>query len=362
MSHLKAIHTAVPPHAINTEAFVHFVQQQSAASNTDLRKLRWLASRSGIDSRYAVIPDYHQPAKAELYYKNQLPHAADIVERMAIYRRKALELSMAACSPVLQNQPTPTHLIYTSCTGLSAPGIDVDLLRALNLPATTFRHTVNFMGCYAALHALRTAHYICSAEPDAVVLLLCTELCSLHYQNALHDDALLANLLFGDGSAALLIAGAAHAEGALLHFNGFQSALLPGGETDMSWELSPLGFEMRLSSYVPSLLNAHLAEALGTAWQKWGIQQEQIGHWALHPGGKSILELLQQSLTLTDSQMEAAYSVLNQYGNMSSATVLFVLQQLLKQQPLAGDKVLLAAFGPGLCMELGWGECSGLQL
>jgi predicted naringenin-chalcone synthase len=356
MSYLKAIHTVIPQYAIDTNAFVHFVAQQSEASETDLRKLRWLASRSGIGSRFAVIPDYHQPEQAELYYKNGLPHAAGIVERMAVYRREALALSLQACRPVLENQPTPTHLVYTSCTGLSAPGIDVDLLRALNLPATTFRHTVNFMGCYAALHALRTAHYICAAEPQAVVLLVCTELCSLHYQNALHDDALLANLLFGDGSAALLITGAAHSEGSMLRFNGFQSALLPGGETDMSWELSPLGFDMRLSSYVPALLNAHLAEALGAAWQNWGIAQQQISHWALHPGGKSILELLQQSLALSDRQMEAAYSVLNQYGNMSSATVLFVLQRLLKQQPLAGEKLLLAAFGPGLCMELGWGE------
>jgi predicted naringenin-chalcone synthase len=243
--------------------------------------------------------------------------------------------------------------VYTSCTGLSAPGIEIELIRALNLPPQTFRHTVNFMGCYAALHALRTAHYICEADANARVLVVCTELCSLHYQEATHDDALLSNLLFGDGSAALLLCGAAQAEGALLELDGFYSSLLPGGESDMSWDLTGTGFEMKLSSYVPALLSGHLEEALVGAWETWGLQKSDVKHWALHPGGRSILEKLQQALQLQRAELAASYDVLQKNGNMSSATVLFVLQQLLAAEHQAGEWLVLAAFGPGLSMELG---------
>lgn len=354
MSFLTAIHTAVPAHEINAADFEAFVATRHPNEPDTLRKLRFLNSRTGIDQRFAVIPDYANREKAHLYWQNgQLQHAS-IQKRMAIYREEALKLSLAAIRPVLATTPAPpTHIVYTSCTGLSAPGIEIELIRALNLPPQTFRHTVNFMGCYAALHALRTAHYICQADANARVLVVCTELCSLHYQEATHDDALLSNLLFGDGSAALLLCGAAQAEGALLEIDGFYASLLPGGESDMSWDLTGAGFEMKLSSYVPALLSGHLEEALAGAWQAWGLQKSDIQHWALHPGGRSILEKLQQALQLQRNDLAASYEVLQQHGNMSSATVLFVLQQLLAHEHQAGERLVLAAFGPGLSMELG---------
>lgn len=354
MSFLTAIHTAVPEFEIKTDDFVSFVTARHSNDPSALRKLQFLASRTGIDRRFAVIPDYGEPSKGRLYWREGALRLPSIQKRMEIYREAALKLSLQAIRPVLAaHSEPPTHLVYTSCTGLSAPGLEIELMRALQLPASTFRHTVNFMGCYAALHALRTAHYICEAEPEARVLVVCTELCSLHYQEATHDDALLSNLLFGDGSAALLLCGSAQSKGALLEFEGFQSSLLPGGETEMSWDLSGHGFEMKLSSYVPALLSAHLEEALAGAWQRWGVAQADIQHWALHPGGRSILEKLQQSLQLQRSDLAASYEVLRQNGNMSSATVLFVLHRLLLASPPASERLLLAAFGPGLSMELG---------
>ncbi len=354
MSFLIAIHTAVPEFEIKAADFEAFVAARHPNEPDTLRKLRFLSSRTGIDQRFAVINDYAKPSEGSLYWqKGALSHAS-IQQRMEIYRQKALELSIKAIKPVLAASAfPPTHLVFTSCTGLSAPGIEVQLIRALQLPANIFRHTVNFMGCYAALHALRTAHYICEAEPNARVLVVCTELCSLHYQEATHDDALLSNLLFGDGAAALMLCGAAQANSGLLAFDGFYASLLPGGDTDMSWDLSGTGFEMKLSSYVPALLSGHLEEALSGAWAAWGVQQSEIRHWALHPGGRSILEKLQQTLQLQRSDLSASYGVLQRYGNMSSATVLFVLQQLLADAPKAGERLLLAAFGPGLSMELG---------
>ncbi|MDP2189005.1 MAG: type III polyketide synthase [Sphingobacteriaceae bacterium] len=354
MSFLTAIHSAVPSFEIKAADFEAFVAARHPNEPDTLRKLRFLSSRTGINQRFAVLPDYADRQKARLYWKHGEIEHASIQKRMEIYREEALRLSLAAIRPVLAaNALPPTHLVFTSCTGLSAPGIEVQLVRALGLPAHTFRHTVNFMGCYAALHALRTAHYICEAESEARVLVVCTELCSLHYQEATHDDAMLSNLLFGDGSAALMLCGAAHAAEAVLEIDGFFASLLPGGESDMSWDLSGTGFEMKLSSYVPALLSGHLDQALAGAWEAWGLQQSDIQHWALHPGGRSILEKLQQALKLQRSDLAASYEVLERHGNMSSATVLFVLQQLLANAPKAGERVVLAAFGPGLSMELG---------
>ena len=354
MSFLTAIHTAVPAFEINYVDFEAFVEARHPNEPDTLRKLRFLNSRTGIDKRFAVINDYADLQNGKLYWqKGQLQHAS-IQKRMAIYREEALKLSLAAICPVLATTSAPpTHVVYTSCTGLSAPGIEIELIRALNLPPQTFRHTVNFMGCYAALHTLRTAHYICEADANARVLVVCTELCSLHYQEATHDDALLSNLLFGDGSAALLLCGSAQAEGALLELDGFYASLLPGGESDMSWDLTGTGFDMKLSSYVPALLSGHLEEALVGAWETWGLQKSDVKHWALHPGGRSILEKLQQALQLQRAELAASYDVLQKNGNMSSATVLFVLQQLLAREHQAGERLVLAAFGPGLSMELG---------
>jgi len=353
MSFLTAIHTAVPDFEIRAADFEAFVAARHPTETDALRKLRFLSGRTGIKQRFAAIPDYADRNQAKLYWQQGQWHDAPIQTRMHIYREEALKLSLRAIRPVLEQHPLPpTHLVYTSCTGLSAPGMEVQIIRALGLPESTFRHTVNFMGCFAALHALRTAHYICEAEPEARVLVVCTELCSLHYQEATHDDALLSNLLFGDGSAALMLCGAEYSAQALVSLDGFYASLLPGGESDMSWDLSAMGFEMKLSSYVPALLAQHLDQALAGAWERWGLQKSSIAHWVLHPGGKSILEKLQSGLQLPPNQLATAYEVLRDCGNMSSATILFVLQKLLQAQPAVGERMVLAAFGPGLCMEL----------
>ena len=355
MSYLLGINTAVPDFAIHKADFARFVAEQSGADENTLRKLRWLAEKSAIHTRYAALPDYQDAASARLYYRLGQVHRATVRERMHLYAELALDLSLRAAAPLVEQFGKPTHVVYTSCTGLSAPGLEMSLLRSLGLSPQTFRHTVNFMGCYAAVHALRTAHYICKAEPKARVLLVCTELCSLHYQDALHDDALLANLLFGDGSAAVYMAGEAGADGALLCWNDFHAELLPDGEADMSWALGEGSFDMRLSSYVPQLLSAHLQQGLDAAAVRWQRSIDASWAWALHPGGKTILDVLAKQLGLNEAQMEASRAVLRDYGNMSSASVLFVLQKILDQPVTHQQPLLLAAFGPGLSMELAFG-------
>lgn len=355
MSYLLGINTALPAYAINKADFARFVAEQSGADENTLRKLRWLAEKSAIETRYAALPDYQDAGSARLYYRDGQVHRATVRERMHLYAELALDLSLRAAAPLVEQFGKPTHVVYTSCTGLSAPGLEMSLLRALGLSPQTFRHTVNFMGCYAAVHALRTAHYICLAEPDARVLLVCTELCSLHYQDALHDDALLANLLFGDGSAAVYMTGEAGAAGALLQWQGFHAELLPEGQADMSWALGEGSFDMRLSSYVPQLLSAHLQQGLNAAAARWQRPIDASWTWALHPGGKTILDVLAQQLGLNEAQMAASREVLGQCGNMSSASVLFVLQKILQQEREDQQPLLLAAFGPGLSMEMACG-------
>lgn len=361
MSYLLDINTAVPEFAIDKASFVRFVADQSCADENQLRKLRWMAEKSAIHTRYTALPDYQDSGSARLYYRNGAPHHATVRERMDLYAELALNLSLRSAALLVAKFGAPTHLVYTSCTGLSAPGIEVSLLRTLGLSPQTFRHTVNFMGCYAAVHALRTAHYICNSIPTARVLVVCTELCSLHYQDALHDDALLANLLFGDGSAAVYMAGQEHAAGALLRWNDFHAELLPGGETDMSWALGRGSFEMRLSSYVPQLLFSHLQQGLDTAAKRWQSTPNPSWFWALHPGGKIILDVLAKQFSLNIEQMAPSLEVLRDYGNMSSASVLFVLQKILKQPTESQRSLLLAAFGPGLSMEFAYGTLLNLS-
>jgi len=240
-----------------------------------------------------------------------------------------------------------THLVVVSCTGLYAPGLDIDLIKALGLRPDIQRTCINFMGCYAAFNALKLANSFCGNQADAKVLIICTELCSLHFQNANTQDNLLANALFGDGSASLIVEGKP-GKGLNLKPEIFHCDLLTDGEEHMAWTVGDLGFEMRLSSYVPDIIRGGI-RAL-TAKLLNGID---VNYFAIHPGGKRILEVIEKELGISHNQNAHAYNVLKNYGNMSSATVIFVLEELCKN--LNGvdhnKKILSFAFGPGLTME-----------
>ncbi|PKL76464.1 MAG: naringenin-chalcone synthase, partial [Candidatus Melainabacteria bacterium HGW-Melainabacteria-1] len=247
-----------------------------------------------------------------------------------------------------------SHLIAVSCTGMSAPGLDLMLLRALELPVHTHRTGIHFMGCYAAMHGLKQADAICRADPKALVLVVCAELCTLHFQKDTSPDNLAASLLFADGAAAVLVAGSELPDiantGRSLRLDGFYSEVAFAGWQEMAWDISSRGFLMRLSSYVPELLRQGLLPLVSRALNRLGLNQAQVDHWAIHPGGRKILDLAAEELDLPQQALWASYQVLKRYGNMSSPTVLFVLAALQeKLQP--GQRVFAAAFGPGLTME-----------
>lgn len=321
-----------------------------AGSEAENRKLRFLYHQSGISQRYSVIADYSRPVSDWKFYPQTegLEPFPSLEQRMSVYNKQAPLLSIDAirdCMGHSHHAKDITHLITVSCTGMSAPGLDLQIMEMMDLPKTVFRTSVNFMGCYAAIHGLKMADAFCRSTPNAKVLVVATELCTLHFQRENTMDNVMSSLLFGDGSAAALITNDDNA-GEGLYIDGFYSEVIPKGKRDMAWELSSTGFLMTLSGYVPDLIE----EDFGSIVERAAGAKEKISHWCIHPGGKRILEAVEKSLGEEKKDLSASYSVLNDYGNLSSASILFVLQKMMNERkPI--DKLFGAAFGPGLTVE-----------
>lgn len=329
---------------------LQFMQQVYAANEVDKRKMRFFYQQSGIQQRYSALPDYSRPVQEWKFYPQTegLEPFPSLEMRMAVYHKQAPLLSVDAIRDCLQHEHQPssiTHLITVSCTGMSAPGLDLQVMELMDLPKHIHRTSVNFMGCYAAIHALKLAHAFCAGDRKAKVLIVCTELCTLHFQREHTMDNIAASLLFGDGAAAALVT-AEEAEG--VHIDGFYSEIIPKGKRDMAWELSSQGFVMTLSGYIPELIEEDLAPIMERALG--GLPLQSVSHWCVHPGGKRILEAIERSLCLQKEQLQSSYEVLKDYGNMSSATILFVLQRMMQQGDKM-EKLAAAAFGPGLTVE-----------
>lgn len=359
MSYCLAVGTALPEFAHPQATILQFMAQLVPLPEPEAARLAKMYARSGINTRHSVLPDYGCGPEARRMYPPtpDLEPFPGLSQRMAVFQQEALPLALKAVQACLDKshslQRTDiTHIISVSCTGLSAPGLDLMLLKALELPGSTVRTGVNFMGCYAALHGLKLADAICKSQPEAVVLLVCVELCTLHFQKDPSPDNLAANLLFADGAAAALLCGAAkRPAGPVLQLTGFASEVALQGWSDMAWDLSESGFLMRLSAYVPELLQQGIAPLVQRALGGLGLSQADVSHWAIHPGGRKIVEVTEQALGL--SALEASRQILAECGNMSSPTVLFVLERIwehfLRWQPQ--ERVLAAAFGPGLTLE-----------
>lgn len=360
-SYLCAIGTATPPHRLEQARVAEFMIRALGLDAQAARRLRVLYRASGIDFRHSVLADYDRAPADFTFY----PPTADlepfptVSQRMAAYRTAAVPLSVAAAHDCLRQLPdvafgSITHLITVSCTGMYAPGLDIDLVGALGLSANVQRTAVNFMGCYAAFNGLKLADAMCRADPSARVLLVCTELCTLHFQKHQTDDHLLSNALFADGAAAALIAGQPlAAEHPVLALEAAHCALEPAGHAEMAWHIGDSGFEMTLSSYVPDLIREGIGQLTDGLLQALKLRLTDVAHVAIHPGGRRILEVIEQALELPRHANRHAYGVLREFGNMSSVTVLFVLRRLLNELSAAnkGERVLSFAFGPGLTLE-----------
>jgi alpha-pyrone synthase len=350
---MNALATAVPDHDIHS-AFITWASSQLKDRTAQALFAR-MAKRCGIEHRYSVLPigpSGESPVEAGGFYAtSQLPSTA---VRMLSYAKLAPPLAEQAVAGLGSafDPRAITHLVVASCTGFVAPGIDQILAQRLGLPSTVERLLIGFMGCYAAVTALRTARHIVRSDPAARVLVITVELSTLHLQSDSGLEPLLAMLHFGDGAAAALVS----AEGPGLALGEGLSATLPASEDLIRWAIGDQGFAMHLSGEVPARIEAALAEPDFQSRICGPEGKESIEAWAVHAGGRSILDAVERGLDLPSDSLSASRETLFKYGNMSSATLMFTLKAAFQTQPATG---VALAFGPGLAAEgfrFGWVE------
>ncbi len=268
---------------------------------------------------------------------------------MKIYEAHALDLAMAAINQGIDNAyfSKITHLITVSCTGMYAPGLDIELTLKLNLASHVERTCINFMGCYGAINALKIADHICKNNPEAYVLVVCVELCTLHFQPMATMDNFIANAIFADGAACALVHGCPEGDKSL-RLQAFRCELAPSEQPAMAWYVRDQGFDIILSSYVPMILGNHIQAPTEKLLASLNLKANNVDFFAIHPGGKEILAAVEKALSIDREKNQEAHEILNDYGNMSSPTILFVLKKWFdKISPAHHQKNILAmAFGP----------------
>ena len=359
---IQQIATCVPEHFYTQEFALEFLLQLQGSDPKTRELLKKIYAGTAIEKRHTVISDYGKdPADFTFYPPNpSLKPEPSTARRNEIFIREANRLSLQATHKLLKKLPgfdkaKITHVITVSCTGFSAPGFDLHLCKQLELSPAVHRFHIGFMGCYAAFPALKLARSICLSEPDARVLVVNVELCSLHFQQKLDPDTVVANAIFSDGASALLVsANRDDSPSSKLILHRFVSQFLPNSEQDMAWKIGETGFDMKLSVYVPRLIERNISPIMDRLLNEVGLTCSDIDLWAIHPGGRAILEKVEKTFTLTQDELAVSYNVLREFGNMSSATILFVLERILEGE--SRGKIFSAAFGPGLTIEAGFLE------
>lgn len=350
-SSIISIGVSNPGKPIPQREISRFMQIAHQLDELESRKLQFFYRVSGIDSRYSVLEDFEKenPVDFSFFPKNKALHPFPGTKaRMEIFQKEAPKLAFeASLSALDQAKAEPgqvTHLILVSCTGMVAPGVELDLIEKLSLSNSVERYCIHFMGCYAAFTGLKLADKILKAEPNAKVLVVAVELCTLHFQKEYTEDNLLANSLFGDGAAAALVMKSDKG----LSIKNYLSQVIREGEKDMAWGIGDFGFEMRLSQYIPALLDQGIRN-LATVFEEV-FRVSKIKNFAIHPGGKQILQKVQEAFGWAPEVNFHALDVLKNFGNMSSVSILFVLEKMLRDTSLEGE-ILAMGFGPGLTLE-----------
>lgn len=368
-THVRTIQTAVPQTRLDQTVARDIFAGQDGLTRLGERLVRTSFDASGITTRRTVVTelDGANPTEEPVFYDaaSGTLLAPSTGTRNEVYVRDAGALFIEAARRALDacDEIDPgdvTHVVTVSCTGFYAPGPDYQIVRALGLAATTQRFHIGFMGCYGAFVALRAAAAFCEADPGAVVLVVSCEVCTIHVRSSNDPDQIVASSVFGDGAAAALVTAVPGPPGTTtLTIDRLGTELTPVGEYDMAWTIGDTGFEMVLSTAVPKIIDAYIQPALEplfTDEPELGADPAQtIAHWAIHPGGRSILDKVELTLGLSARQLEPSRRILRDYGNMSSATVLFILKDILENgnEDSDGDRVCAMAFGPGLTVETG---------
>lgn len=344
-AYINQIATAVPPHQVHN-AFVQF-QRQMLNDHRKRTIFDRLVEKGQIEKRWSCVVPADDCSSAtingELFYAaGGFPSTG---ERMRQYEIEAPVLAQRAINRLdLGDRNEITHLIVTSCTGFSAPGIDLEMVKRIGLNPSIERTIIGFMGCYAAVNALKVARHIVRSEPHAKVLVLSIELCTLHFQQTFELEEMMPFLLFADGCAAALISS----EPKGLSMERFYATVLPEAASQMAWHIRDLGFNMVLSSRIPASVGEAIQRASDAILA--GLKPRDIELWAVHPGGRAILDAVEAAFRLPITALNASRRVLRDFGNMSSATVLFVLKSLLDENK-SGARGCAMSFGPGLTAE-----------
>ena len=356
------IGTAVPAHAMTQDDRHQIARDYVICEEKDRWFTPYIIEKSTVERRHSVIlnssvGDLRErqalfPTVSECIQEN----GPTTAERMEAYIKHASPLAMAACRQAFEGCGlTPreiSHVVTCSCTGFNSPGVDIDLINQLPLSPATQRTHIGFMGCQAGLNGLRVAQAFASANPRACVLVCATELCTLHYQYLCANDQKVANSLFADGSAAVIVAGEywkEYAQPGNWKIAGTGSCIFKDSYDSMTWLVGDHGFKMSLSGQIPSLIE-HQAYGWLAEWlSQYGLTPENINHWAVHPGGPQILNAFEKGMSLSKGALGHSRSILKANGNMSSATIFFILQQMLHAQLEA--PCVAIGFGPGITIE-----------
>lgn len=357
LNKITSIATCTPEFVHTQEKLYQFADAVYSRDEVESRKLKFFYRQSGIKSRYSVLEDFSLPPLERRFFSKQtdLEPFPSLEKRMETYKTSAIKLSLKAIEECIKDKIESseiTHLITVSCTGMSAPGLDLEIMEFMNLHPNLIRSSVNFMGCYAAIHALKIADAFCNSSSNSNVVVVCTELCTLHFQKEISQNNIMSSLLFSDGCGAMLVQNNGNNKG--LNLNHFFSEVSFKGKKDMSWELSSKGFLMTLSGYVPELIKEDFDQLVTKALKSAKKSKNDITHWCIHPGGKKILQVIEQCLLLSPKDLCHSHDILRDFGNMSSATIVFVLEKILnelKKTKTEGANIFGAAFGPGLTME-----------
>lgn len=346
-AYINRIATSVPPHDVHLP-FIAFAEGM-IPEGTQRALFRRMVRMSAIEHRYSFLrpistEDGQWRDAEDLYATGNFP---DTARRMQAFEKFAPQLSICALNKLgmtAVERDSVTHVIVTSCTGLYAPGLDYDIVNHLGLNPSVERTMIGFMGCYAAINALKSAHHIVRSEPDSVVLILSLELCTLHLQETRDLEQMLSFLLFADGCAACLVS----AKPVGLGIDSFLALRIPETSHLITWKIRDMGFDMHLSGRVP----AEIARAMKEVGSRITRGEDPLGMdlWAIHPGGRTVLDAVEKGLGLPSDALCHSRDVLAHFGNMSSATVMFVLQRIIKYAQ-TGQRGCAMSFGPGVTAE-----------
>lgn len=370
-AHVQAIGTAVPRYRASQDDVAAWMKRtavaQFAGGGEEGARLARRAQNaiervyrgSAIAHRQSVVADYAEEPDGFRFYPNNwgLDPSPSTAARMGVYRREAPSLARRAAERCLERAPRVTrmaisHLVVVTCTGFFAPGLDTLLVKELGLRPDVKRTVVGFMGCYAAFNGMRAADAICRSDPEAAVLVVCVELCTIHFQRELTMENIIANCLFADGAAAVLLTsepeGSSRGRLAVVDSH---TRIEEDSEEQMTWTVTDTGFRMTLAAEVPETLDRGIGPFVGELLGRNGVAREEVAFWAVHPGGRRIVEAVRDRLELSDEAVAPSFGVLADHGNMSSPTILFVLDRCLERAAAPGAHGVALAFGPGLTLE-----------